>query len=486
MTVLATRLEKLRFLVEEMALQFHLTKQVPDPFIARTLALYIIIRIENFIEHARGLRKPLNNAGHNTTKFHNKKEAYVAKFEGHFKTARHKLGAHVQDYDFGQRLELWNEIEIVKVSYFVDVAIEIYKSLSPLNVPGYVAYVDPPEIADPGVVQVISLFLRTLESRDGVEIGSDSLAMTRNNTTALLNMSPIHARAGQFALIRRWMTKQRDLFNRFAAYPRIARILKASIITGIVSFCDCLVTRPVRPGGLQAMDGLDKLIKDHGNSPEVIDSFVRVSNFDPELNDARAIRDTIGAHLEIDDSQILQSLIANLDSFDIEQGLNFYDRVSAVFMKTCRNIGYLRLYAIDGRRIHGVTAGQANAVPYAPNDATGLPAPPTRPLLDDDEEYRKNLTRWLDGNQDKRESACNFFRNALMGSQQIETIEEVERLRSGERRSRHEFRKAHEFLSTTPASGLTDSDFQGVIDLAISCRGGVSPVFRTAVRFRIA
>ncbi|MGI0081431.1 MAG: hypothetical protein ACRECH_17645, partial [Nitrososphaerales archaeon] len=418
------------------------------------------------------MRKPLNNASYDTKKFHSKKEAYVAEFEEHYKAARHKLGAHVQDYDFAQRLELWNEIELIKVSYFVDGAIEIYKSLAKLKVPGYVAYVDPPELADLGVIQIVSLYLRTLESREGVEIGSDSLAMTRNNTTAMLNIHQIHARAGQLVLIRRWMAMQRDLMEKFAAYPRIARILKASLITEIVSFCDCLVTRPVPPGALQEMDGLDKLIKDIGGSPDIIDSFVRISNFNAELTNARAIRDTIGAHLEIDDAQPLHTLTTNLDNYDIEQGLDFYDRVSAVFTKTCLNTWPLRPHAIDGVRVHGVTASEANAVPYSPNDATGLPAPPARPLLDDEEEYRKNLMRWLDGNQDQRESACNFFRNALMGSQQIATLLEVERIGSGERRSQHEYRKAHEFLLTTLASDLSDSDFQGIVELAISCRGG--------------
>lgn len=76
---------------------------------------------------------------------------------------------------------------------------------------------------------------------------------------------------------------QRDLLDQLAAYPRIARILRARIITDLVSFCDCLVTRPVSPGALQAMDGLDKLIEAKGQSSASIDTFVAASNFLAEL-----------------------------------------------------------------------------------------------------------------------------------------------------------------------------------------------------------
>jgi hypothetical protein len=65
--MIASRVEKLKFLVDEMQLAFHLTMHLTDPFVARTLARHILIRTENFIEHARRLRRPLNDAGYATT-----------------------------------------------------------------------------------------------------------------------------------------------------------------------------------------------------------------------------------------------------------------------------------------------------------------------------------------------------------------------------------------------------------------------------------
>jgi hypothetical protein len=296
--------------------------------------------------------------------------------------------------------------------------------------------------------------------------------MTRHNSTAVLNMTPVHARAGQLALIRRWIAMQGDLFGRLGTYPRIACILKARIITDLVSFCDCLVTRPVSPGAPQAMEGLDKLITTSDQSSAPIDNFVAASNFEAELRTARAIRDIIGAHLEIDDAHTIASLLADLNAYDLGQGLSFYERVAAAFIKTCHSILFLRLYAADGQRLYGVSASHAHAVPYAGNNVAGPPAPPEPPPINDDEAYHQNLTRWLDGDNAQKGDARQFFYYAFAGSQPVETIEEVEHFGTGQRISKQEFRKAHQFLSSTLSDGLSDSDFKGVLELVISCRGG--------------
>jgi hypothetical protein len=111
--IIIKRIEKLKFLVEELQLAFHLSMHLNEPFVARTLARHILIRAENFIEHARGLRKPLNDANFDTQHFHKIKEVYASAFNEYFKISRDRLGAHVQDFDFGKRIELWNDIEMV-------------------------------------------------------------------------------------------------------------------------------------------------------------------------------------------------------------------------------------------------------------------------------------------------------------------------------------------------------------------------------------
>lgn len=84
--MLILRIEKLKFIVEEMHLAFLMATHVPDPFVARTLARHILIRAENLIEHARGLRRPLQTDGYNIKLFHRTKEVYAGSFDEYFRT----------------------------------------------------------------------------------------------------------------------------------------------------------------------------------------------------------------------------------------------------------------------------------------------------------------------------------------------------------------------------------------------------------------
>jgi hypothetical protein len=309
--MIAGRVEKLKFIAEEMQLASFLAEHVGDPDVARTLARHILIRAENFIAHARGLRRPLDDADYDAREFHRAKEAYATQFEEYFTVARHRLSAHIQDFDFGKRIELWNEIEIIKISFFVDGAREIYEKLAQLDPPEFSAYSEPPELSDPAVLEILHQSQRVMGQRNWVELGTDSLAMTRNNVAPVLNTTPVHARAGQLVLIRRWLATHKELLEKVEGYPRIARILRGRIVTDIASFCDCLVTRPVPPGAPQEMGGLDKLIAANGQSAAPITDFVAASNFQGTLQNIRTIRDRIGAHVEIDPSCTINSLLAD-------------------------------------------------------------------------------------------------------------------------------------------------------------------------------
>jgi hypothetical protein len=65
-----------------------------------------------------------------------------------------------------------------------------------------------------------------------------------------------------------------------------------------------------------------------------------------------------------------------------------------------------------------------------------LPTPPEPPPINEEEAYRKNLTRWLDGDDAQKGDARQFFWHAFAGSQVVETIEEVECFGTGQHMSR--------------------------------------------------
>lgn len=469
---IAVRLEKLLFMVEEMQVAAAMATATADGFAARTLIRHVLIRAENFIEHARALRKPLNTAGFNTIDFNTRKEAYAKEFEEYFKLARHRLGAHVQDFDFGKRIELWNEIETIKVSYFVDGALEIYDALSALSLPGYVAYAPPPELSDAGLAKAVNTALPAPDSSNSIELGADSLALTRNGTIGMINTTPLHARAAQLALIRRWMSLQRVLLQAISTRKLATRLLRARALTDIVSFCDCLVTRPVAAGAFQAMDGLDQLVSAIGVAPDAITAFVTNATFATQLGGIRAVRDKIGAHVESSETVTLGAVLASLDGFDVERALTFFAQLEAIFIKTCSAHIALRTYAIDGSRIYGATSAGAPAVPYSGSAPAGPQAAPPRVQVDDPLELNRQLTIWLDGSADEQECARHFFYEAFAHSRAIETVIEKVESGSGWRRESHEMREAHRFVLDVLASGLSAQDFLGVLDLMVRCGNG--------------
>ena len=469
--MLTTRVEKLKFLVEEMELAMQLALCAADSFVSRTLARHVLVRAENFIAHARQLRKPLNNAGYGTNRFHQLKETYAKTFEEYFKTSRDRLGAHVQDFDFGKRIDLWNDIEIIKIGYFADGAVEIYKELASLGLPGYIAYASPSELVDPAFEGLLPGIFAPNDGRQWTEIGSDLLALTRNNTSAILNLTPVHQRAGQLALIRRWVNVQRRILEESHALVGTTRIIKARLITDIVSFCDCLVTRQVQPGAPQEMDGLDRLVAASGESNASITAFTAATHFESELASIRQTRDKVGGHLEIDDTHTLQSLLLTLDNSDFAAILEFYQRLEAVFLKICHNILFLRTYAVDGQRLYGITPVTTLAVPFA-GDASDVVAAPVAPPVNDESAYQNFLKGWLDGDESAKGNARQFFWNSFMASEVLEELHEENGAYQASSLSKHEYRKVHRFIETSLSAPLSDQDFENILRLLESCRGG--------------
>ncbi len=109
---MSSRLEKLRFIVDELQIALFLAEKAPDAATARMLARHVLVRASDFIDHARSLRRPLREAGYDTTIFHRLKETFATDFDEHYVMARHRFSAHVQDLPLEERIALWNDIEI--------------------------------------------------------------------------------------------------------------------------------------------------------------------------------------------------------------------------------------------------------------------------------------------------------------------------------------------------------------------------------------
>jgi len=487
--MLHIRLEKLRFAVMEMRLAIRLTQFAPTDADARMLTRHVLVRAVDFISHARQIRKPLGKAGYDTGAFNDLKEYYATEFQEYFQKVRDRLSAHVQDIELGEGIELWNGIDASKSEFFVDGATEIYRSLELLSIANFPALTDFPEFGDPAFEEALRAYQASGSKVRVVEMGTDPLAMTRPDSSALINTHPINARAGHLALIQRWMKAQVKLLLRFEAFPNVVRILKARMITDLVSACDCLITRNVDAAASQRIEGLDVLLANE-ISENAIEQFKAIFRVDEAIAPYRAVRNKIGSHLDGNANVTLDTLLQLLDNTDFEAGLAVYDKLRQVFEKTCRDVLFLRSHLADGQTINGVlgSGSGTHTIPFSDRKQLriqpGRIVPQPDRMEDTDEAYASKLEEWLVGEPGIQERARSAFWNAFLHSPVIEKYEVVELIPGGgERRETRSLRHAHRFILERLESESTSNRIHGILELTRQCCRG-SPDDLTEVLLR--
>ncbi|MFT0771262.1 hypothetical protein [Psychrobacter aquimaris] len=467
------RLEKLRFILEEMELAHYLAKNASDDENARVLSRHVIIRAEDLIKHARGLRKPLLKVGYKLVDFNNAKEIYASEFESYFSVTRHKLGAHIQDFDFVKRVELWNDVESIKVDYFANDALAIYKELEVLSIPELISYSKPQEINNPSFDDKLALFRKTTISRSGSELGTDPLALSRPNTTTVLNGTTLHIRAGQLNLLRRWIDYQLKLFIHLKGSKAVERILKGRILTDIVSFCDCLITKEVRAGSLQEMDGLDRLLIEAGEPVQSITNFLQVYDFENKLSAIRYIRNKFGAHLEIDDNVSLSVILSKLNDFPFDDAIKFYRIVESLFFKVCSETFFLNVHRAHGQYSHDIVSNNPSVIPYGLN----YPADKKNLLIqsryDCNEVYEKYYKKYKSCDLISKEEGRHYFWNAFVSATVTAEIRKKETLQGGGLRYKQiKKRTSHDFILQKLLSAPDIEVLEYIFPLLSSCSTG--------------
>jgi len=460
------RLDKLHFLVEELVLAAALASHATDSDMARMLSRHVAIRIPDFIEHARQLRNSLA-ASPASTRFKRTVNDFADAFSEHLALARHKLGAHVQDIDFVERIDLWASIDISKIEYLVQGARELWDSLGELGVPGHQPFATPASLASPAVASVLDYLARDVETP--VTFGTDALAFARANSQTLFNSTPVHQRAGQLALLRRWIRAERELFALFRPHTSIVRILKARILTDIVSFHDCLITRPVQAGAPQQMDGLDALIAAAGKTPTAIQAFVASNRDDTTLGPIRQVRNRIGGHLEIDPGVPLSALLAQLDSFNLAGAERHYAGLEATFVQTCRQVEFLMTHLMDGHEVGGMLVNRAKVAPFDRSRPDIIAAAPAAPTFSQ-AEMQGQLARWEGGYGPFATGALNYFREAFSHAPLATPRERVEKFGSGKRFHQLAIRTSHLFLRDALLAAGVEQE-EGILALSANCPG---------------
>ena len=362
MTELPARLEKLRFIIAELNWSYALSQAAPTSWDARLMARHVLVRAQDFVAHSRQLRKLVRPYGAEQA-FNAKKETYAQWFDEYFGTVRDKLGAHVQDMDFGLRIDLWNGVDVSKIGFFVEGAVETYESLAGCNLPGYLPV---PDISQdqmaPDFVAALEWF-RGSGIKPRAEFAVDALGMTRPGTVSGSGTTPIHERASQLVLIARWIDWDLAMLDRFSSFPGLRRILTSRLITDVLSYADCLVTRPLPPSAPQTMPGLNDLMEteQEGTSPAFV-AFLAGFQFHLAVGVFRSIRNLAGGHLEVDPAVTSMDICARLDAVDIDHLKGLYTSMRDMFAAACKERVYLTLYLADGQPIRGAVPNPLDSV----------------------------------------------------------------------------------------------------------------------------
>lgn len=467
-----TAFGKLRFAAGEMELALLLAKHAPNDFLGRAIARHVVVRAKDFIAlcyDATSALKKSAGAGA-VADVRGRLEAYRGAFDEYYALTRTKLGAHVQPVEFAERLELWTDLEVGKLSYFVDGAREIYSAFAKLSAPGYTPYAPFPETTDLQLLERLAGHANDTAGDAYARIGADVFAASRPRTVSVLNFTPVHQRAGELAAIDEWVHGQWAMLRLLDKYPNTVRIVKCRILTDIVSFADCLTTRSDGDPA-HRYPGLDALLETDGDA-SAITQFRALYRVHDKLDELRAVRNHVGAHLDRDAIRDVTTLINELDNVDWPAAYRFYERLRFVYRMTCRRTHFLSSYLANGHRLNAVMSrAHDDIVPFNPakTEASAAPQVALAKPLDVD----SALDAWLaDG--PVLESTRSFLWDAFLHGPAVETIrkrEDAHVVRSIELRAAH-IRYRERLVSETDPSRRAR-----LLDLATECsRGDPEPL----------
>jgi hypothetical protein len=479
---LQRKLEVLRFIAQDLELGLYLARHSRSEFVGRTLARHVLVRAENFIVHADQLRKPLNVAGKDTRDFVESKRIYREEFTQYFQVGRDKLAGHVQDLDFLTRIELWHDVEVSKASFFVEGAHEIYNGVGRLGIAGFQLLDSFLELSDPKLRHELDGFAAENQWDGQVRIASDPLAPTRPGTAMLMNFTPEHQRASQLALIQRWLNDQMRLYKRVASFPNAERLLRTRIVTDVVSFADCLITRKDKKPEIEGLNDLLRINKyaTARKAASFLDQFIQRFNYQSLLKPLRDARNSLGAHVSVDDSTSLADVIADFDAVSLKEMLEFFDDLGFAFDRACRDSGFLDAHLRDDTPYYSLRGAEHHeASPFDP----ALPEIHVKHQFetryDDVVVLSLQLDRWIASGNERGEEQF-YWSNAFTQSPMSEHL-----MPYGE--DAFEFRLAHEVMLERLRAVQSSHEANRLLQLIEWCAGGSPrPLAEVLLRYAAA
>jgi hypothetical protein len=296
-----------------------------DDYKKRIITRSLFVYLDAFFLFAPRIKNSLESRDINVKVTHEKIGKIRKEYEQYHSNIRDKLAAHRQDLPIIETFEIWNEIDITTLDYFITEVLDIYNLLHALKRDEIPSYSDFP-ITSKNIKSSVTI------APTKPTLASDNLALTRPNTISFIPLNSFQMRGSQINSIIETTYYLGTKYPHENFSKDLERLVKSMIIVDIVNLQDNLYPY-TPPDPKHKIDSFFEILEASNlGGREVLVEYNGKRNFVLEER-IRNVRNKICAH--IDDTENLETTLGYLDNLTIEElNLVFISLVEA-FTKSC-------------------------------------------------------------------------------------------------------------------------------------------------------
>jgi hypothetical protein len=300
----------------------------------RIISRYIFVYFDSFLVLAPILKNNINKGlkSKNKSKFTDSNIIEVEKkiseitieYNSFYSILRDKVSAHRKDLSIIELCEVWNEIDVTALDYYISEALDIYNLLHSLEVNEIPKYID---------FHSISKNISNFPDNINYKFSSDNLALTRTNTIALIPSNDLQKRVSQINSIIDTIQYIDSLYMKVCHNLDLERLIKSMLIMDILNLLENIYPHsPKKPE--YKIDSLFEILKkSNGKSFKILTDFETKRNYELEKKITN-VRNIICAHID-KDKNTLEECLGLLDTITLEELNQIYSQTFNAFEKSC-------------------------------------------------------------------------------------------------------------------------------------------------------
>ncbi len=442
-------MKKIHFCVTQIIRIKKLIETIESDFFARVISRKTIVRIDDFIDITRRYNNATITDRVLKRTLKTKLNELNTEFENRLRLQRHKFSAHVQDLEFGVRIDSWAKISYENIVFFHDKIIEIYDLLE--NQANYIPININDLVISQQEINKIQELVKEKDIESSPMVSTDILALTRFNSGAMIPGHPIQDKVLTLNSIVIILDFEIELYKCIEDID-YKYLLQTLIINDIISFIDNII-----PPANSAEIGFNELL----DNRDILDRFLDTFNLEA-LEDIRNIRNKLGAHVDRDN--LFEELIELLKNHDFDNTLLIYKNFLNILYKICNDVFYLKHLMLPPTKMQGVLeVSQKPEKTFFENIPINTEF--IKKDINDIELYKEYLKKLFIGiNNDEYEDIRYYFYDALAHSEISKTVTFDNK--------KLELKKAHEFFISQLKSSISPAKKRIILKLLSDCSNG--------------